>query len=487
MLYNSLIFIMLFMPIVLIVWYGLSYLSNKSFAKLFVIGMSFWFYGYYNPSYLWILISSLAFNYFISFLFLKISSKNISKIIFILGLTGNIGLLFYFKYLNFFIDNCNFIFHSDISIEKIVLPLGISFFTFQQISFIADRYMKKANHYNLIDYIFYVSFFAQLVAGPIVKHDHFIPQLYKDDVGTFKADNMLKGLSLFSLGIGKKVLIADTLALLVNAEYDNIPWLDMPTAWCVIIFYMMELYFDFSGYSDMSRGIGLMMGLDIPVNFNSPFKADSVRDFWRRWHITLSDFLTQYIYIPLGGNRKGKLRQCINIFIVFLVSGIWHGANWTFIVWGLMHGMAAIFEAALPNFKFKHKIPRIILTQIYIILSFSIFRAESLKQTLELWKQLFGFKFLNRFIGMCNTLALPENYALIKFLDITKPSMENLVYVATFVIITLIAFLLIKGLRAEEWIEKYGYKRTGIFVIGTIFVWSFISLSHVSVFLYFNF
>ena len=487
MLYNSVIFIVCFLPIALLLWYGLNTLHNKYIPKILIIIMSFWFYGYYNPYYLWILFASLTFNYSISFILSKADKKALRKCLFIIGLLGNVGLLFYFKYLNFFIDNCNYIFHSDITIEKIALPLGISFFTFQQISFVADRFMNKAKHYNLIDYVFYVTFFPQLVAGPIVRHDYFIPQLNSEKTGVMTFKNMHKGLSLFALGLGKKVLLADTLAILVNAEYNNIPWLDMPTSWCVIIFYMMELYFDFSGYSDMSRGIGFMMGFDIPSNFNSPFKADSVRDFWRRWHITLSDFLTQYIYIPLGGNRKGKLRQCINIFIVFLVSGIWHGANWTFIVWGLMHGMAAIFEAALPNFKFKHKIPRIILTQIYIILSFSIFRAESLKQTLELWKQLFGFKFLNRFIGMCNTLALPENYALIKFLDITKPSMENLVYVATFVIITLIAFLLIKGLRAEEWIEKYGYKRTGIFVIGTIFVWSFISLSHVSVFLYFNF
>lgn len=484
MLFNSVIFITIFLPAALLGWFLLQRLENPVYAKLFLVCMSFWFYGYYNISYLWILAASLAFNYMLSAL-MKFRER--SRGLLSIGILGNLSLLFYFKYYNFFIDNCNFFLHTNIQVEKIILPLGISFFTFQQLSFIIERYKGTAPHYSLIDYCFFISFFPQLIAGPIVLHSELLPQLQERNCRRPAAENLYDGFSLFIIGLSKKVLLADSLAVLVNAEYDNIMALDTPSAWIVIFFYMMELYFDFSGYCDMARGIGKMFGFYIPENFNSPFKASSVREFWRRWHITLSRFLSCYIYFPLGGSRKGKGRQCFNLLIVFLVSGLWHGANWTFIFWGLMHGLAAVFETLFPKARFKWEWFNRLLTFGFVTLSFSIFRSDSLAQALLLWKKLFTAGNNGFFAGMCNTLRYPENYAVIKYLEMTAPGLLNPFYTLCLCLLAGIAITAVRGKKAELWLQEKGKSRWGIFCIATLFVWSFISLSQVSVFLYFNF
>lgn len=371
--------------------------------------------------------------------------------------------------------------------EKILLPLGISFFTFQQLSFIIERYRGTAPHYSLADYCFFISFFPQLVAGPIVLHSELLPQLEERKNRYPTAENFYNGMSLFIIGLSKKVLLADSLAVLVNAEYGNIPALDTPSAWAVICFYMMELYFDFSGYSDMARGIGRMFGFRLPENFDSPFRAASVKEFWRRWHMTLSRFLSRYVYFPLGGNRKGKARQCLNLLVVFAVSGLWHGANWTFVIWGLMHGLAAVFETAFPKVRFKWEWMNRLLTAVFVTLSFSVFRSDSPADALLLWKKLFTEGNNGFFVGMCNTLRYPENYALVKYLEMAAPSLLNPFYVLCFCLLAGIGIAAIKGRKAEQWILEKGKSRWGGFCIATLFVWSFISLSQVSVFLYFNF
>lgn len=487
MLFNSVLFIMIFLPTALLGWFLLQRLENPLFAKAFVIGMSFWFYGYYNISYMWILISSLIFNYILSALMERGKGAGRAGIMAALGIFGNLGLLFYFKYFNFFIENCNFFLHTDIRMEKILLPLGISFFTFQQLSFIIERYRGTAPHYSLADYCFFISFFPQLVAGPIVLHSELLPQLDARKNRYPTAENFYNGLSLFIIGLAKKILLADSLAVLVNAEYGNIAALDTPSAWAVICFYMMELYFDFSGYSDMARGIGRMFGFRLPENFDSPFRAASVKEFWRRWHMTLSRFLSRYVYLPLGGNRKGKARQCLNLLVVFAVSGLWHGANWTFVIWGLMHGLAAVFETVFPRARFKWEWMNRLLTAVFVTLSFSVFRSDSLADALLLWRKLFTAGNNGFFAGMCNTLRYPENYALIKYLEMAAPSLLNPFYVFCFCLLAGVGIAAIKGRKAEQWILEKGKSRWGGFCIATLFVWCFISLSQVSVFLYFNF
>lgn len=231
----------------------------------------------------------------------------------------------------------------------------------------------------------------------------------------------------------------------------------------------------------------MLFGFRLPKNFNSPFQASSVREFWRRWHMTLSRFLSQYVYIPLGGSRKGKVRQCLNLLIVFLVSGLWHGANWTFIAWGLMHGFAAVFETLLPKVRFKWEWMNRMLTAVFVTLSFSIFRSDSLTQAMLLWKKLFTAGNSGFFIAMCNVLRYPENYAVIKFLEMAAPGLLNPFYVCCFFLLAGIGIAAVRGKQAEQWIQERGRSTWGQFCMATLFVWAFISLSQVRVFLYFNF
>lgn len=491
MLFNSVIFITVFLPIALVGWYLLKKINNPLYAKVFLIGMSLWFYGYYNIRFLFVLLGSLLMNYLISFLLAHTTGNFKKRLVFVLGLLGNIGILFYFKYFNFFLDNCNYFLHTNIQIERIALPLGISFFTFQQISFVADRYKEKAPHYSMLDYACFITYFPQLIAGPIVLHSEFIPQLKDIKNKKLDAGLFLDGLSLFILGLAKKVLLADTLALLVNAVYNDIAiipyYIDSVTGLITIVSYMLELYFDFSGYSDMARGIGKMFGFSLPENFNSPLKAVSVRDFWRRWHMTLSRFLTTYIYIPLGGNRKGLRRQCINIMIVFTVSGFWHGANWTFVVWGLLHGIAMLWETLFPKVRFKFEWMNRTVTFLYVTFTFSIFRSENLTQAFTLIKRIFTVPWSGYFNRFCTNLDIAETFALKRMLQMKAPEYVEVFFIVCVVILLVLAFKFLMGLKAEEWIEKKGLRTSGLLVLALLFVWVVISLSQVSTFLYFDF
>lgn len=534
MLFNSLFFIFIFFPCVLLVWYGLQRLKSDIPAKVFLLGMSLWFYGYYNISYLWVLLVSIGVNFLLYRLMVK-TRKNASvslagermdsninggkqgalRLLFLLGLVLNLGFLFYLKYFNFFIDNCNLLLHTSISIEKIALPLGISFFTFQQISFLADC----VEDVSFLDYACYISYFPQLVAGPIVLNEEFLPQLKRRAFHDFSPEGFFYGLERFALGLSKKVLLADTLALFVDGEYSNLPALDGITAWVTIIFYMLQLYFDFSGYSDMAIGLGAMMGFELPENFESPLRSVSVRDFWRRWHITLGRFFTRYVYIPLGGNRKGLARQCLNLFIVFMLSGIWHGANWTFVVWGFMHTVAVVAEAFLqgmrrnkkreadqetnrdlqardasyPQAKEKYLSNRIgkwckqVVTFVYVTLSFSIFRASSMEDAILLWKKLFTGGYNGLIIGASNLFVLKETFVLRQACKMLWPIGELYVFLFTMVLLLVLSWVLITGRRGKVWIQENGRTRLGILVVAILFVWSVLSLSGVSTFLYFNF
>ena len=258
----------------------------------------------------------------------------------------NLAVLFYFKYYDFFLENINVIFRTALPLKGILLPLGISFFTFQQIGFLADAYRGELKNCSFSNYALFVSFFPQLVAGPIVNHEEMLPRFAR--IGRMRADaeKIASGVFLFTLGMVKKVLVADTFGKAVDWGYQNISSLSSVDSALVILYYTLQLYFDFSGYCDMARGLGRMLGIEIPVNFNSPYKASNIIEFWRRWHITLSRFFRKNVYIPLGGNRKGRARMYANMFLVFLLSGIWHGAGWTFVIWGLMQGVLYLITRA---------------------------------------------------------------------------------------------------------------------------------------------
>ncbi|MBO5870161.1 MAG: MBOAT family protein, partial [Clostridia bacterium] len=391
MLFNSYIFVLFFLPIVILGYFLLNRLSFKRTAMIYLLGMSLWFYGFFNYSYLIIMISSIVINYFAYLGICKYSKKTFTKkIILIIALFMNIAALFYFKYYDFFIENINAIFKVDFALKHILLPLGISFFTFQQLSFVIDAYNGEVPEYSFVDYACFVTYFPQLVAGPIVTHDELVYQFSDDSKKNFNWDNFTKGLYGFVLGLSKKVLIADMLGNVVNYGYSNISEMRSVDAIIVILAYTIQIYFDFSGYSDMAIGMGKMMNIDLPINFNSPYKANTINEFWDRWHITLTRFFTKYVYIPLGGNRKGELRTYVNIMIVYLVSGIWHGANWTFIFWGLCHGAFCVITRAFKNF--FEKIPKLInwlMTFVFVNIMWVFFRADTMNDAFALIKSIF--------------------------------------------------------------------------------------------------
>lgn len=360
MLFNSYVFVLLFFPITLIGYFSLNHFKKYNLAKIFLLIGSLFFYGYFNWWYLLIIVFSIIVNYIFSTAMLKMDKDKtkFKKLIFATSLLLNIGSLFFFKYYDFSVSNINVLFNISLPLLHLTLPLGISFFTFQQLSYVIDSYKGDIPVYSFFDYALFVTYFPQLIAGPIVTHDEMVPQFEDVEKKKFNSDNFAKGMYGFAFGLAKKVIIADAFGLVVDSAFTDVSNLGSLNALFVMLSYTFQIYFDFSGYCDMATGIGKMMNIDITMNFNSPYKAISIVDFWKRWHITLTRFFTRYIYIPLGGNRKGTLRTYFNILIVFFVSGIWHGANWTFILWGILHGIANVFTRMLDKknkFVFKEQ------------------------------------------------------------------------------------------------------------------------------------
>ena len=486
MLFNSYIFVLVFLPITLIGYFMLNKINQNTISKIFLIVMSLYFYAYFNNSYLIIILTSILFNYVIGKLLHKITNKNYRIICLIMGLVFNIGVLFYFKYYDFFISNINYLLHTDFNLKHLLLPLGISFFTFQQLSYVIDCYKNTADEYPFVDYALFVTFFPQLIAGPIVLHSETIPQFNNKENHRFKPSNMNKGLYAFSLGMAKKVLVADTLGLLVNDGFANIQGLGTIMAMIVMLSYTLQIYFDFSGYCDMAYGLGLMFNIEIPMNFNSPYKAIDIQDFWRRWHITLSRFLTTYIYIPLGGSRKGKLRTYINTMIVFFISGLWHGANYTFIIWGLMHGIAMCINRFIKPY--AKSVPNFIkwfINFVFINITWIFFRADTLNDAWLFIKELFNPN-NNIDVTMLSKLVREEFVLplMLKNIVITD-GYKSLVFALIMISVLLITVLICKN--TYELSKKFSTNCISIILIIIIALWSITSFAGVSTFLYFNF
>lgn len=502
MLFNSFIFIFIFMPITLIGWYCLNHYKRYTVALFFLTAMSLWFYGYFNIYYLAIIIVSIAINYMLSAL-LNVNKSTLwnrigHRICLFSGIIFNLGLLFYFKYYDFFIENINSVFHTDFALKKILLPLGISFFTFQQLSFIIDRCLGRAEHYPFITYAAFVTFFPQLVAGPIVLHTELIPQLNNISNRKFNAHNFAQGIMLFVLGLGKKVLLADVLALVANYGFGQVYSLDSLSALFVILSFAFELYFDFSGYSDMAMGLARMFNIILPVNFNSPYKACSIKETWQRWHITLSRFFTAYVYIPLGGNRRGKIRTIVNILIVFFLSGLWHGAAWTFVIWGCIQGLFVAWDSLgivgirgrAEKKPSKFHIPAWvgwIFTFTIFNLLWIFFRSENVAEAARMFKNLFGFKYTGKIFDVAATLDIAEFYVIKKALQIVAPDMIKYAFVALLIFCLAFSFFLISRKNALEIAQDGKFNSGKCWCICIIFIWCVISLSQVSTFLYFNF
>jgi len=399
MLFSTYGFIFLFLPVV---FFGYFYLIKKRLitgSKAWLVATSLFFYSWWNISYLPLILISMLFNYAIGNALSteNYNNKKVSrKIILLIGITVNMALLAYFKYADFFIENLNYLTGAGFQSLNLLLPLAISFFTFQQIAYLVDSYKLETQEYDFLNYAVFVSFFPQLIAGPIVHHKEMMPQFANSRAKIINYKNILMGIFIFSIGLFKKVVIADSLAAGVSKGFDTEIALNFFEAWAVSLSYTFQLYFDFSGYADMAIGLALLFNILLPTNFNSPYKSLNIQDFWRRWHMTLSRFLRDYVYIPLGGSRTGPFKTYFNLLATFVIGGIWHGAGWTFIFWGSLHGVALIIQRlwSLLNFK-MWKWFSWFLTFNFINIAWVFFRANEWSDAIRILKGMCSYGSIN--------------------------------------------------------------------------------------------
>ena len=488
MLFNSYLFLLLFLPLTIIGYFGLNHFQKPQLAKGFLLGMSLWFYGYFRPSYLLILIVSILGNYAL-YCFLKFPNRkqSLRKTVMIFGVLLNVGTLGYFKYLDFLFKELNLILHTDIPLLGILLPLGISFFTFQQLGFVIDSYRGETGNYSFLDYALFVSFFPQLVAGPIVTHGEMIPQFQDPSKKRFQTDNFAKGCVYFILGMSKKLLLADAFGRAVDYAWMTIDYLAPADVLIASLSFYLQIYFDFSGYSDMAIGLGKMLNLDLPVNFDSPFKAITIADYWKRWHVTLTRFFTKYVYIPLGGNRRGVARTYLNTFLVFLISGIWHGAGTGYILWGISGGIGLIVCKALASLLEKIRKNKLgaaflwFLTAAYISIFFSFFRAEDAGLGLQFFARLLP----SVSAGAHGILSdIPKVMFDFSGLGYTMQRVQAPLCVLFY---AMALFIAIRMPNVREIVSRFRYTALQAIGLAILFLLCFLSLSGVATYIYFNF
>ncbi|GAB3036269.1 MBOAT family O-acyltransferase [Bowmanella dokdonensis] len=407
MLFNSPEFIFLFLPLCLVLFFNFArHFGNQAAIAVLVVS-SLFFYAWWKPAYLLLLLLSMLFNYFLG----KHLGKVGGKAFLVFGISVNLILLAYYKYAGFILFNLNNLFDTHFSLGDIILPLAISFYTFQQIAYLIDSYQGKTKEYRFLHYALFVSFFPQLIAGPIVHHKEMLPQFASSHPFALSKQNLIIGLSIFSIGLFKKTVLADGIALYANpvfAAADTGTSLDFFSAWGGALAYTFQLYFDFSGYSDMALGLARMFGIILPLNFYSPYKAANISEFWRRWHMTLSRFLRDYLYIPLGGNRVGPSRRYTNLMITMLLGGLWHGAGWNFVIWGALHGAYLSVSHAWAHLMKKLGLGAThsrlylflawLLTMFAVVIGWVFFRATTLDGAMGMLQAMVGG----------NGIALPQ-------------------------------------------------------------------------------
>ncbi|MDD1607610.1 MAG: MBOAT family protein [Methylococcaceae bacterium] len=403
MIFNSYVFIFAFLPVVIFGFYGLGRYSHH-LATLWLAAASLFFYGWWDARFVGLLLGSIAFNYGAGYVIghsLAHSSRR-AKLLLIVAIIANLSLLGYFKYANFFIDNLNALTGSAIMMAKVFLPLGISFFTFTQLAFLVDTYQGKVREYNFVHYTLFVTYFPHLIAGPVLHHKEMMPQFGTRETCRVNWEHIAVGLSIFVLGLAKKVLLADSLGEYATPIFEAVKAGGHPMlfeAWFGALSYSLQLYFDFSGYSDMAIGLSLMFNVRLPLNFNSPYKSLSIIEFWRCWHMTLSRFLRDYLYIPLGGSHKGKVRRYVNLLITMLLGGLWHGAGWTYVIWGGLHGLYLVINHGWRGLKERMgwrdggKLARFgagLLTFLAVVVGWVFFRADNFTVAMDMLNGMAG-------------------------------------------------------------------------------------------------
>lgn len=472
MLFNSYTFIFAFLPVTFFVYFYLNHKRLVEAGKGFIVFASLFFYSWWDVVYLPLILSSMLVNYVIGTHLAnddtgksRVSKKNIL----IFGVVANVALLGYFKYCDFFISNVNIVLDSNIPLLNLALPLAISFYTFQQITYIVDSYRGQTREYNFLNYAVFVTFFPQLIAGPIVHHSEMMPQFSGIRNKVINYQNITTGMFIFSVGLFKKTVLADTFAVWATNGFDVATTLDFTEAWATSLCYTFQIYFDFSGYMDMATGLALLFNIKLPLNFNSPYKSTSMQDFWNRWHMTLSRFLRQYVYIPLGGNRNGEFLTYTNVFATFLVGGIWHGAGWTFIFWGLLHGLGLAVHRFWNKLGFRmNTVLAWIITFNFINITMLIFRAREPEDAVKVLKGMSG---LNGFGGLDSLITFGGD------------KINTLFTVALFCIACIIIF----RKNSNQLAAKFTPKISNIIYMSLLFSLSILSFNRVMEFLYFNF
>jgi D-alanyl-lipoteichoic acid acyltransferase DltB (MBOAT superfamily) len=465
MLFNSYEYIFIFLPFVFFTYFYLNSKKLTDLSKGFLVFASLFFYSWWNILYLPILLSSMLFNYSLGKTIVK-DIKN-KKGILTFGIVANISLLLYFKYADFFINNTNFLFSTNIDTLSLALPLAISFFTFQQIAYLVDSYKGETKEYDFLNYSLFVSFFPQLIAGPIVHHKEMMPQFANIKNKVKNYNNIALGIFIFSIGLFKKVTIADTFAKWATNGFDNATTLTFLEGWVTSLSYTFQLYFDFSGYSDMAIGIALLFNIRLPINFNSPYKALSIQDFWRRWHITLSNFLRDYIYIPLGGNRGKNIQVYSNLMVTFLIGGLWHGAGWTFVFWGFLHGLALVIHRIWQKIGIKlHSVVAWFITFNFINIAWVFFRAKEFDDAIKVLSAMVDIKSFEFAINLSNI----------------DGKRQTLIILALAFIVTLFFKNSMDYYRGNKEVSI-----TLMSIASIFFVYSIFTMQKVSEFIYFNF
>ncbi|OFI34065.1 MBOAT family O-acyltransferase [Alteromonas lipolytica] len=519
MLFNSVEFIFFFLPTCLFLYFSIAKRFGNEKALSSLIFCSLFFYAWWSPVHLLLLLFSMAFNYSLGS-YLN-HSKNKSVLIF--GIGANLFLIGYFKYANFLVDNVGVLVGTQFEFDKIVLPLAISFFTFQQIAYLVDSYRGITREYKFGHYALFVSFFPQLIAGPIVHHKQMMPQFESQKSYAFDAENFAIGISIFAVGLFKKAVLADGVAIYANPVFHNVDngvSVDFFSAWGGALAYSFQLYFDFSGYSDMAIGLARMFGIVLPLNFYSPYKATSISEFWRRWHITLSTFLRDYIYIPLGGNRVGQFRRYNNLMITMLLGGLWHGAGWNFVIWGGLHGLYlainSYWQVIATKYSFAYRLRLTwlswLLTFLAVVVGWVFFRATTLDGALNMLSGMAGL----------NGVAIP-NAIFVRLGSLTSvlteigisPGQEGgAAFVKTWSWIVVCFILTLSFPNVYELFSKYNaalaekggqfgsaftllalpsfnftwkMNVTSAYICGILFAFGLLTLSQVSEFLYFQF
>ncbi|MGH8653622.1 MAG: MBOAT family O-acyltransferase [Gammaproteobacteria bacterium] len=504
MIFNSHAFIFGFLPVTLVIYYVLGQLPSRRPALIWLTGASFFFYGWWNPSYLLLLLGSILFNFYVGLLLVRAASRGsvLRRLVLSLGIIGNLALLGYYKYSGFFISNLDALSGFDFQIQAVVLPLGISFYTFTQLAYLVDASRGEAEEYDLISYCLFVTFFPHLIAGPIIHHRQVMPQFARPGTFRFSHSNLAVGSTFFAIGLFKKVVWADTLATFASPVFDAAAGgaqMSAFDAWSGVLAYTLQLYFDFSGYSDMAVGLSRMLGIYLPYNFNSPYKAVNIIDFWRRWHMTLSRFLRDYLYIPLGGNRSGKVRRYVNLFVTVLLGGLWHGAGWTFVFWGALHGFYLIVNHAWQALRTHLRFPgggtpwgralARLLTLMAVIIGWVFFRAESVEAALNLLSAMGGTH------GLL-VAAAPEQLAalLTGWTGVGEALRQILPYLDRSVFIASLLAFVVFAPNTQEWIDQSDLGRMAwrpsplwASVTAAMLLFCVSQLSKVSPFLYFQF